>query len=352
MIPLGAPEVSDAGIQHVTKLLEDGLLSTGEVVAEFEERFSSFAGRTYGVAVASGSVALELALEAAFEEGDKIALSPYNCGSMLYAILRADLNPIFVDAEPETAALDPDVLTELAVAPDGVVNSHLFGHPARIRDIKDACDRLGATLIDDFAQAPGATAHGEPAGSLGTVGICSFGATKNVTTAEGGMIVTDDPMIAEYVRGQRTNTEDVTPPPRSVRMNDIEAAIGLSQLETYDETITRKRTVAAIYREQLSDLPIEMPSVQPWATDVYHAFPVLTSDADRLAAHLDKRDIGTSRLYETPLHEYDAAPSTDTEYPVAERLADEVVLLPIHGQVTESEARTVANAVAGFYANQ
>jgi dTDP-4-amino-4,6-dideoxygalactose transaminase len=166
------------------------------------------------------------------------------------------------------------------------------------------------------------------------------------------MIVTDDPMIAEYVRGQRTNTEDVTPPPRSVRMNDIEAAIGLSQLETYDETITRKRTVAAIYREQLSDLPIEMPSVQPWATDVYHAFPVLTSDADRLAAHLDKRDIGTSRLYETPLHEYDAAPLTDTEYPVAERLADEVVLLPIHGQVTESEARTVANAVAGFYANQ
>mgnify|MGYP006271923141 CR=1 FL=1 len=352
MIPLGAPEVSETGIDHVVKLLEGGLLSTGEVVAEFEERFCSFVGRDHGVAVASGSVALELALEATFEEGDRIALSPYNCGSMLYAILRADLNPVFVDAEPETAALDPESLTRIGKPLDGVVSSHLFGHPARIRDIVEVCDRLGATLIDDFAQAPGATVDGDPAGSLGAVGVCSFGATKNVTTAEGGMIVTDDSTIAKYVSEQRTNTDDVTPPPRSVRMNDIEAAIGLSQLEAYDKTITRKRAVATIYREELSDLPVGLLSVQPWATDVYHAFPVLAPDADRLAAHLDKRDIGTSRLYETPLHEYDAVPPTDNGYPVAERLADEVVLLPIHGQVTDSQARTVADAVAGFYANQ
>jgi len=352
MISLGAPEVSETGIEHVARLLEDGLLSTGGVVAEFEERFSSFVGRTHGVAVASGSVALELALEASFEEGDKIALSPYNCGSMLYAVLRTDLVPIFVDAEIETAALDPEALAEIATPLDGVVSSHLFGHPARIREIKDVCEQMGATLVDDFAQAPGATVHGDPAGSLGAVGVCSFGATKNVTTAEGGMVVTDDPTIAEYVSDQRTNTDDVTPPPRSVRMNDIEAAIGLSQLETYNKTITRKRSVAAIYREQLSDLSIELLPVQPWATDVYHAFPVLAPDADRLADHLHKQDIGTSRLYETPLHEYDAAPPTDSEYPITEQLAEEVVLLPIHGQVTDSQAQTIADAVAGFYANQ
>ena len=349
MIPLGAPAVSDAGIDHVVELLDDGLLSTGEVVGEFEARFSSFVGRSHGVAVASGSLALELALEATFEAGDRVALSPYNCGSMLYSVLRAGLDPVFVDTDPETAGLDPDALAEEAPL-DGVVNAHLFGHPARINEIQAVCERLGARLVDDFAQAPGATAHGEPVGSVGLVGICSFGATKNLTTAEGGMVVTDDAAVADYVSEQRTNTHDVTPLPRSVRMNDLEAAVGLSQLENYDETLGRKRAVAAVYREQLSALPVDLLSVQPWATDVYHAFPVMTPDADRLAAHLEEREIGTSRLYETPLHEYDAAPPTDRGFTVTERFADEVVLLPIHGQVTDSQARTVADAVSDFYA--
>ncbi|MFQ3474875.1 hypothetical protein HKK80_01265 [Halonotius sp. F2-221B] len=343
--------MDETGIDHVVELLEDGLLSTGEVVAEFEARFSSFVGRSHGVAVASGSVALELALEASFEAGDRIALSPYNCGSMLYSVLRANLRPVFVDADSKTAGLDPDALAEAAPL-DGAVSAHLFGHPARINDIKEVCEQLGATLVDDFAQAPGATAHGEPVGSVGSVGICSFGATKNLTTAEGGIVVTDDATVADYVRDQRTNTHDVTPPPRSVRMNDLEAAVGLSQLDSYGATTDRKRAVATIYRERLSELPVNLLPVQPWATDVYHAFPVLTPDANRLAAHLDEREIGTSRLYETPLHEYDAAPPVDGEYPVAERFADEVVLLPIHGQVTDSQARTVVDAVAGFYANQ
>lgn len=351
MIHLGAPAVDETGIDHVVELLKDGLLSTGEVVAEFETRFSSFVDRRYGVAVASGSVALELALEASFNEGDRIALSPYNCGSMLYSVLRSDLCPVFVDADPETAGLDPDALAEAAPL-DGVVSSHLFGHPARIDEIKRVCERFGATLVDDFAQAPGATAHGGPVGSVGSVGVCSFGATKNLTTAEGGIVVTDDTAVADYVRDQRTNTHDVTPPPRSVRMNDLEAAVGLSQLDSYNETIDRKETVATIYRERLSALPVDLLPVLPWATDVYHAFPVLTPAADQLADHLNEREIGTSRLYETPLHEYDAAPSTNNEYPIAERFANEVVLLPIHGQVTDSQARTVADVVTDFYANQ
>jgi dTDP-4-amino-4,6-dideoxygalactose transaminase len=351
MIPLGAPAVSDAGIDHVVELLEDGLLSTGEVVDEFETQFSSLVNRSYGVAVASGSVALELALEAVFTEGDRVALSPYNCGSVLYAVLRSGLHPVFVDTDPETGGIDPDALAQESLL-DGVVSSHLFGHPARISNIEKACERIGATLVDDFAQAPGATAHGKPVGSYGTVSVCSFGATKNLTTAEGGIVVTDDATVAEYVDDQRTNTDNVTPPPRSVRMNDIEAAVGLSQLDHYDDIINRKREVAAIYREQLSDLPANLLPVQPWATDVYHAFPVLTSDADRLAAHLDEREIGTSRLYKTPLHKYDAAPPTSGEYPVAERFADEVVLLPIHAQVSDLEARTVADAVTDFYRKQ
>jgi len=357
MIPLGAPEIDDTGIERVTDLLEIGRLSTGEVVAEFEARFSSVVKREYGIAVASGSVALELAMESIFEEGDTVALCPYNCGSMLYSIQRAGLQPVFVDADEETAAMDPNALRRVDTSLDGVLLSHLFGHPARVNEIREVARSFNAALVNDFAQAPGAFAHGEPVGSKGCVGVCSFGATKNLTTAEGGIVVTDEPEVAEYVTEQRTNTHDVTPPPRSVRMNDLEAAIGLSQLETYQETLDRKRSVAAIYREALTDSPVELLPTQPWATHVYHAFPVLYSDADGLAAHLREHDICTSRLYETPLHEYEAAPVTDdgaseSAYPIAEQFADKVVLLPIHGQVTDKQARTVVDSVVDFCLNQ
>jgi len=350
MIPLANPPISKEGIDDVTELLTSGQLSVGNVVPEFESSFTKMVECEYGVAVASGSVALELALEAIFEKGDTVALSPYNCGAMLYSVLRTGLEPVFVDSESETGALSAEELRNTAV--DGVLLSHMYGHPAAIDDILAVADSIGAHVVEDVAQTPGATINNTPVGSIGRAGVCSFGATKNLTTAEGGMVVTDAEEIADYVANQRTNTHDVTPPPRSVRMNDIEAAIGLSQLDSYEETLVRKRSVAGIYRAKLAEQPVELLDVQPWATNVYHAFPVLHPEADALAAHLRDRDIGTSRLYETPLHEYDAAPPSDDEYPVAERFAAEVVLLPIHGQVTDSQARTVADAVVDFCANQ
>jgi dTDP-4-amino-4,6-dideoxygalactose transaminase len=135
-------------------------------------------------------------------------------------------------------------------------------------------------------------------------------------------------------------------------MNDIEAAIGLSQLDTYDEKLDRKRSVANIYREELAAKTVELLPEQEWATDVYHAFPLLHPRADVLAEYLEEQDIGTSRLYQTPLHDYEIARSHTGNYPVAERFAAEVVLLPIHEQVTDFEAKTVANTISSFLRNQ
>lgn len=350
MIPLASPRVDQSAIDAVTDLLERGVLSTNAVVAEFEDRFSDFVGRERGVAVASGSVALELALEATFDPGDSIAVSPYNCGAVLYSVLRSDLSPVFVDADLDTAALDPVALreTDAHADLDGVFVSHLFGHPARVEETLEVAASLDATVVEDFAQAPGATFAGEPVGSVGRVGVCSFGATKNLTTAEGGVVVTDDESVAEYVVEQRSNTDDVAPPPRSVRMNDVEAAIGLSQLNHYDEVLDRKRSIAAIYRGELADATVETFPVASRASHVYHAFPVLHEDADDLADHLEAEGVETSRLYDVPLHQYAAAPATSDAFPVAERLSDRVVILPIHAELSDGEARTVADAVASF----
>jgi len=352
MIPLAAPRVSDAGQKRVTELLANGVLSTGDVVADFEDAFGSFVSRTHSVAVASGSVALELALEATFSEGDTIALSPYNCGSMLYSVQRVGLTPVFVDADTATGAIAADALGTLDEEVDGVLVSHLFGHPADVDGLRAVADTLGATIVEDFAQAPGATVGSEAAGSVGHVSICSFGATKNLTTAEGGMVLTDERRVETYVSRQRSNTADVTPPPRSVRMNDIEAAIGLSQLDRYEEILEWKRSIATIYRDELADTPVGLFPVAPCVSHVYHAFPIRHENADTLAAYLRDAGVETGRLYDTPLHQYDSVPEATGTYPVAERFSNEVVLIPIHAELTREEAHRVATVVRRFPENQ
>lgn len=344
MIPLAAPQIPDEGVERVEALLREGTLSTGDVVAEFEGSMAPFCDREHAVAVASGSVALELALKAVFEAGDRIALCPYNCGAVLYSVLRTDLEPVFVDADEATGALSPEALREKRV--DGVLLSHLFGHPALTGEICEVAEEIGATVVEDFAQAPGATYDGRPTGSFGRVSVGSFGATKNLTSAEGGMVLTDDDSLGTFVRGQRSNTADRTPPPRSVRMNDLEAAVGLSQLDQYETVVERKRTIAETYRTALGSM--EFPALDPAADHVYHAFPVLTEAADALADHLRDNGVETGRLYDRPLHRYETAPTTPAEFPGVERFSERLVLLPIHAALDEGAVETVVDTLAAF----
>lgn len=346
MVPLANPQIDQETIEHVSSLLVSGDLSTGEVVREFEQAVGTFSDREHATAVSSGSVALEMALEAVFEPNSRIAISPYNCGATLYSVLRAGLRPTFVDAEPDSFGIDPDSLSEFGTTVDGALIAHLFGEPSRVDDILAVSTAHDITIIEDFAQAPGAEANGRVTGSVGTVSVCSFGATKNLTTAEGGIILTDDRAIEKRVSRTRSNTDDVSPAPRSVRMNDIEAAIGLGQLESYHEKVEEKRRIAEIYRQEV-DIG-RHPVTRPSATNVYHAYPMRHAAADHLVSHLEKHDIGASRLYSKPLHEYKEAPAVDRSFPVAEALSAEIVLLPIHAGMSEADAREVVAALESF----
>jgi len=346
MVPLANPQIDQETIKHVNWILASGDLSTGEVVEEFEQAFGMFSDREHATAVSSGSVALEMTLETIFEQGSRIALSPYNCAATLYSVLRADLQPTFVDAEPDSCGIDPNSLSEIGTSVDGVLVTHLFGEPSRVDDVLAVSTEHNITIIEDFAQAPGAEVNGRVTGSIGAVSVCSFGATKNLTTAEGGMILTDDPAIEERVSCARSNTNDVSPPPRSVRMNDIEAAIGLGQLGSYDETVDRKHRIAKIYRQKADTG--RHPVTRSSATNVYHAYPIRHAEADRLASHLEAHDIGTSRLYSKPLHKYEEAPSVDRSFPVAKALSAEIVLLPIHAGMSEADAHEVVAALESF----
>jgi len=349
MIPLGSPAVDEAEIEAVTRALEAGELSVGNRVAEFEAAFAEFVGRDDGAAVCSGSVALELAFEASsLEPGDAVVVSPFNCSAVLYSLVRRGLEPVFADIETETYNIDPDAVGGVADDADGLLLTHLYGQPSHIDPLLDVARAADLTVVEDFAQAPGAAYRGRNVGTYGEASVCSFGATKNLTTAEGGMVLSDDGSRTAAVRTRRSNTNgDFEEPLWSVRMNDLEAAIGIQQLEKYDDILERKRRVARIYRDGLPgalDLPVERED----RTHVYHGFAVRSAERDALADHLDANDVGNAAVYDTPLHRY-ACADTTRRFPRAEATAESVLLLPIHGSMSVGDARRVVDVVREFH---
>lgn len=357
MVSLGSPKVGPEEQAFVSEVLEEGALSTGELVQEFEKEFSSFAGRTDGVAVCSASVALELTLEELFDPGSVILVSPFNCGAILYSLLRTGLQPLFVDIDPRTYGIDPanvvSTLADVSTDADGMLVTHLYGQPSSMSELCEIARERDLVLVEDFAQAPGARYRESTAGSFGHASVCSFGATKNLTTAEGGIVVSDDDEFVATVRSRRSNTDPgARVAPRSVRMNDLEAAIGLAQLEKYEEIIESKRTSARRYRDKLAHLPVALPTALNDRTHVYHGFPIRTEAADELVEHLRAHDVGCARVYDVPLNEYALAPETTSTYPHSSAVADEVVLLPIHANLDADDVDTVTTALRSFFSGE
>lgn len=354
MIPLGDPPIDDREIDAVEAALRTGDLSTGTIVERFEADIANLATRTHAAAVCSGSVALELALESLdLSDGAGVVVSPYNCGAVLYSLLRRNLVPIFADIDEETYGLEPGevhrAIDHADVSVEGLLAVHLYGLPCEIDVLEEIADERSLALVEDFAQAPGAEYDGRPVGSFGHVGVTSFGATKNLTTAEGGAVVGDDPELIEDIRRRRSNVgapTEVTP--GSLRMNDLEAAIGREQFRKYDEILERKRAAVAIYDAELPDA-VETPPRLDDRTHVFHGYPIRTADRDRLIDHLNDSGIGAAAVYDTPLSEYPQVAASEAtaakEYPATYQLSEEVLLLPIHGSISEDDAWQVVDAV-------
>lgn len=357
MIPLGDPPIDDREIDAVEAALREGKLSTGSIVEEFEADVAEFADRAQATAVCSGSVALELALEGMdLQDGAGVIVSPYNCGAVLYSLLRQNLVPVFVDIDEATYGIDPKevrrTIDHADVSVEGLLAVHLYGLPCEIDALEEIAGERDLVLVEDFAQAPGAEYDGRRVGSFGQVSVTSFGATKNLTTAEGGAVVGDDPELLDSVRRRRSNVGEPTEiTPGSLRMNDLEAAIGREQLQKYDEVLDRKRAAVEVYDVELPSA-VKTPPRLDDATHVFHGYPIRTADRDGLVGYLNDRGIGAAAVYDTPLTEYSQVAANETtapeDYPATYRLADEVLLLPIHGSISTEDAQQVADAVIAY----
>ena len=202
MIPIANPEIGSAEKDGVLDVLESGMLADGPVVREFEDDFAAYCGTEHAVATSNGTTALHAAMEGlGLGEGDRVITTPFSFIASANAIRLAGAEPVFADIDPATYNIDPESVEETIQAYDGEIDAilavHLYGLPAAVEQLAKLAESYDAYLIEDAAQAHGATVNGERVGSIGDVGCFSFYPTKNMTTGEGGMVVTDDDAIAE-----------------------------------------------------------------------------------------------------------------------------------------------------------
>ena len=317
-IPVSTPSITPEDAVAVAQAVSDGWVSSeGPHVREFEEKFSHTIGVKHGIAVANGTAALDIAYEAlGIGPGDEVILPSFTIVSCLNHVLRSGATPVFVDACSDTWNLDP-VAVENAITDrtKAIVVVHIYGLPADVDRITKLAKNRGIAVIEDSAEAHGQHLDGSPLGSFGTISTFSFYSNKLITTGEGGMVLTDDDVIAERARELRNLS--FNPNQRFVhasigwnyRMTAMQAALGLSQLSRMAEVLTHKKEIGNHYRELLQDveeLTLPLPSYRE-SDNVYWVFGVVLgpdspiSSKDAMEA-LRQRGIGT-RPFFYPLHQ-------------------------------------------------
>lgn len=358
-IPIARPQIGEEEKRQVLQVLDSGHLVAGPRVAEFEAAFAAYIGVPHGVATASGSSALQVAMLAlGIKAGERVVTTPFSFAATSNAIVHAGAQPVFADVDRDSYNLDCGAVE--AVLRRGGIRAillvHLYGLPADMGTFRSLADRYGALLIEDCAQAHGATIDGRRVGSLGDAAIFSFYPTKNMTTGEGGMVTTSDPTVARRARllvdprGDEEYAYEVVG--FNYRMTEMAAAIGLIQLGALEARNERRRDNARQLTAGLQDLPwLQVPREPTGYRHVYHQYTVrVLQRRDDLARHLAASGIA-SRVYYPKLIPHTPAYrhlGFDGVYPNAERLTHEVLSLPVHPSLRPDEVTTIVDTVGAF----
>jgi len=356
-IPIADPDVGELECERVCEVLRTGQLADGPVVREFEAAFAEYCGAAHGAAVANGTAALHAALVAVgVGPGDRVVTTPFSFVATANAIRLAGAEPVFADVDPETYNLDPDAVEAVLrrqVDVAAVLPVHLYGRPAPMPHLVDLAETYDAALVEDAAQAHGAELDGRRVGSFGDAACFSFYPTKNMTTGEGGLVTTDHEDVAEAVarfanHGRGAATYEHVEVGHNLRMTSLAAAIGLVQLEKLPAFNRARRENARRLTEGLSDASVVLPTEPSGGRHVYHQYTVEHDNRDGLADHLARRGVGTGVYYPTPIHRQPAYADVDVSAPVAERVADRVLSLPVHPGLDESDVAAVVDAVTAY----
>lgn len=352
-IPISKPWIGQEEKTAVLEVLDSGILAQGPRVAALEEAFAHVHGTKHAVAVSSGTTALHLALLAhGVGPGDEVITSPFTFIASVNSILFCGATPVFADIDEATFNIDPECIERVITPRTKVIMPvHLYGQPADMDEIAGLARRHGAAIVEDAAQAVGATYGGKPVGSFGTAAFSLY-ATKNVITGEGGMVTTDDDEIADRVRllrnhGMRKRYQ-YEMLGYNFRLNDVLASIGLAQMGRIEEATARRRANAAFLNDHIESVTV--PRVKEGREHVWHQYTVRLPDgADREAAiaKLEAEGIGTGVFYPLGGHRFPHIKKVvgEPSLPVTDRAAASVISLPVHPLLEHADLERIVTAV-------
>jgi len=355
--------------KYLEQCIDSGWISSeGPFVRRFEEQFAARMGRKYGVAVCNGSVALDAAVTAlGLAHGDEVILPAFTIISCVAAVLRSGAIPVLVDSDPITWNMDANqVQRRVTPRTKAIMLVHIFGLPVDLDPILNLAAERGLWVIEDAAEMHGQTYKGRPCGAFGEISTFSFYPNKHVTTGEGGMILTDVESLAEKCRSLRNLC--FQPKKRFVhedlgwnfRMSNLQAALGVAQLERLDEFVARKRRMGEQYSRLLAKIPglqLPLPST-PYAESIYWVYGLLLGDEigfDAEEAMRRLRDLAVdTRPFFWPMHQQPVLRRrglfAGESYPVAERLARRGFYLPSGLGISEAQVSQVAESVRSVFA--
>lgn len=356
-IPISKPSITEKEIAYVTDAVSSTWISSlGKYIDRFEADFAAFCGTKYGIATSNGTVALHLALVTlGIGKGDEVIVPDLSFIATVNTILQAGAVPVFVDIDPYNLCMDPKTV-EKAITPRtrAVMPVHLYGHPADMNAINAIAARHSLFVIEDAAEAHGATINGQKVGSWGVCGCFSFYGNKNITTGEGGMITTNDEALyhrLRYLRDHAMSKEKRywhTECGYNYRMTNMQAALGCAQMERIDELMERKKKIFSSYTAHLNGIPgISLNRTYPWATHAYWlvCLEIESYDEVRRDAFIRRlKELGVdSRTYFYPMSAMPYLKQADT--PVTHALSPKGLNLPTYFDLTEEEIKRICDAV-------
>ncbi|KUK17741.1 DegT/DnrJ/EryC1/StrS aminotransferase family protein [Thermococcus sibiricus] len=364
MIPIAKPLISDEEINAVTEVLKSGMLASGKEVKEFEKEFAQYLGAKHGIAVVNGTAALDVALRALkIGPGDEVITTPFTFIASANAILFQGARPVFADIDPKTYNLDPnDVLEKITDKTKAIVVVHLYGQPADMKAFKEIAEDYKLYLVEDCAQAHGAEFEGQKVGTFGDIAAFSFYPTKNMTTGEGGMVVTNNDELAKRAdlirnHGQAEKYLHVELG-YNLRMTNINAAIGRVQLRRLDAWNEKRIENAKLLSEGISKIDgLTPPYVDERAKHVFHQYVIRVEDdfpliRDELMTKLREKGIGNAIHYPIPVHHqpfYQKLGYPKDICPNAIEVSKRVLSLPVHPAVSEEDIAYIVSTLKMLY---
>jgi len=351
--------IKDEVIQAISDVCDNQAFALGPAVAEFEEKVAAYCNSKYAIGVSSGTDALLVSLMALdIKPGDEVITTPFTFFATAGSIVRLGAKPVFVDVDPDSFNIDPSAIEQKITGKTrAIIPVHLFGQIAQMKAITEIAKRHNLAVIEDAAQAIGATQDGIKAGNFGDCGCFSFYPTKNLGGfGDGGMVTTNKEDLAQKIKALRDHGQN----PRyfykviggNFRLDGIQGAVLNVKLRYLDGWNEKRRQNAALYDSLLGDSPVKIPEISADNVSIYHQYTITTPERDKLQQFLAENKIGSAIFYPKPLHLQDCF--SDLGYrqgdlPITEQLCKEVLSLPIYSELATDQIEYVAKTIRKYY---